>query len=90
MPDVLERTEVDESIAHLDFDLEDDDPESVSHIIKSPLWAGGISAQEIIAVATARGLELEALCGHRFIPTKSVEGLPVCKACLNALPNGAA
>lgn len=31
------------------------------------------------------GVEITALCGEKFIPTRDYEGKPVCKPCFHAL-----
>ena len=44
----------------------------VAHIVKDP----GKVAQAYID-----GTPIEALCGHVWVPSKSVKGLPVCQMC---------
>jgi len=44
----------------------------VAHIVKDPAK---------VAQAYIDGLPLEALCGHVWVPSKSVKGLPICQMC---------
>lgn len=47
------------------------DPSKVSHFVK----------KRVHADAYIFGAEVEALCGHRFVPTQNPEKLPVCPPC---------
>lgn len=40
-------------------------------------------AQEIVDVARVRGVEITALCGEKFIPTRNPAGLETCNACMD-------
>lgn len=52
-----------------------DDPEHVAHIV----WPKG---QARVTEARIMGTEVEALCGHRWVPYRDATGMPVCKTCL--------
>lgn len=41
------------------------------------------TAKEWLHHATAHGLEVEALCGHKWVPTRNPSGLEVCVTCLD-------
>jgi len=45
---------------------------TVAHIVKDP---------EKVQEAYIMGTPLEALCGHVWVPTKPVKGLPLCEMC---------
>lgn len=51
----------------------------VAHIVKS--HDDKKSAGALVTEARVMGIELEALCGHRWIPSRDTKGLPVCQAC---------
>lgn len=46
-------------------------PDDVAHIVHKTDWERGY----------LNGEQVEALCGHRFIPTKPAEKLPLCQGC---------
>lgn len=49
------------------------DPSQVTHIIDQKRWS--------IADAVVFGTEIEALCGYRWVPTKTPNPDNVCNAC---------
>lgn len=71
-------TELDEAILN-DVDL--DDPIK-SHMIYHP--AHMPSGEAWIAEAREKQLEVEALCGHKFIPERDPLAHPICEPCIDA------
>jgi len=69
-------TELDEAILH---DVVVDDPHK-SHMIYTP--DGEWPSEAWIAKARANRLEVEALCGHKFVPDRDPMSHPVCEACI--------
>jgi hypothetical protein len=55
------------------------DPENFSHIVNQHLPGNSIADASIF------GTEVIALCGHRFVPTRDPQKLPLCQACKLAL-----
>lgn len=58
------------------------------HIINPPMnlhiWREGMSTQEIVDIARVRGLEVVALCGYRWIPTRDASLVKeTCNACID-------
>lgn len=51
-----------------------------AHIIRA---TGGETAGAKILKARVEGTELEALCGHRFVPSRDSRNLPMCQECRN-------
>ena len=39
-------------------------------------------AQDVVDIARVRGVEITALCGAKFVPTRSPEGLKTCDPCI--------
>lgn len=71
-------TELDEAILH---DVDIDDPIK-SHMIYHP--AEMPSGEAWLAKARAERLEVEALCGHKFIPERDPLAHPICEPCIDA------
>lgn len=65
----------------LDSLYEEQDPGEVAHIVKRQ---GDLGAGALIVAAREAGMEVEALCGHRFIPKygHAPEDLPPCRRCM--------
>ena len=61
----------------LDHDLATGEPR-VAHIVKSTPDA---NATAVVLEARVYGTPVEALCGHRWIPSRDPLKLPVCTAC---------
>ncbi len=57
-------------------------PEELTHIVNCP--DDKESAEAWVTEARVFGLEMEALCGFRWVPTKNPERYPVCPACVDA------
>lgn len=51
---------------------------SVAHIVKTD---GDESAAAAVLRARIEGTPVEALCGHRWIPSRDPDRLPMCQAC---------
>lgn len=50
----------------------------VSHIVKPQ---GKKTASAIVTEARVMGIEVEALCGHRWVPSRNPKDYPVCSKC---------
>jgi len=77
------------TISDLDLDLEsilgDQDPEDCAHIVRR---AGALGAGALITAAAEAGMEVEALCGHRWIPKGfAPDNLPACHRCVEVWQN---
>lgn len=56
------------------------DADRHAHYVKKPAgWAGSIEGY--LAQAYVEGLEVEALCGYRWIPSRDPQRFPVCPKC---------
>lgn len=51
-----------------------------THIVKQ---VPGKSAEALVMESRIDGIEVEALCGHRFVVTRDPKQYPVCQACLD-------
>lgn len=60
-----------------ELELDTEDPK-VAHIVKS---TPGANAAALVLEARIYGTPVEALCGHRWIPSRDPLKLPVCEAC---------
>lgn len=62
------------------------DPETKAHIINPPanvhLWRKGMEAQDVVDLARSLEVEVEALCGHVFVPKHNPDVLDVCDPCI--------
>lgn len=61
---------------------------SLRHIVNPPsnlhIWRLGMTAQDIVDVARVNGVEITALCGAKFIPTKNPEDVDkTCDTCMD-------
>lgn len=54
-----------------------------AHIVKRP--PDRESAEGWVTEARVMGLEVEALCGHRWVPARNPEKYPVCELCRDLL-----
>jgi hypothetical protein len=52
-----------------------------AHIIKPQ---GNKTGAALTTESRVFGVELEALCGHRFVAQHDTKGLPICQACVEA------
>ena len=56
------------------------------HIINPPanlhIFRPWMSAQDIVDIARVRGIEVVALCGHRWVPRHNPTNLPTCDDCV--------
>lgn len=55
----------------------------VAHVVNCP--EGKESTQAWLTEARVFGLEVEALCGYRWVPSRDPENKPVCTACLEEM-----
>lgn len=58
-----------------------DNPDEASHIVWVPPGRG-VTAKAHVMEAIVNGTEVEALCGHRWVPTRDPRKYPVCEPCL--------
>jgi hypothetical protein len=65
---VEERTEADAEL----------DKGKYAHIVKVE---PGLDAAAVVLEARINGTPVEALCGHRWVPSRDPKQLPVCPAC---------
>lgn len=57
------------------------DPKDCAHIVRR---AGSLGAGALIAAAAESGMEVEALCGYRWVPKGfAPDDLPACKRCID-------
>lgn len=82
------------TVTTTDIDIQQDvdteekvEEEKLRHIVNPPsnlhIWRPGMSAQDIVDIARVRGIEIKALCGAIFIPTKNPEDVKkTCDTCL--------
>jgi hypothetical protein len=56
-----------------------------AHIVRRP--DNQQSAEAWVTEARVFGYEVEALCGHKWIPARNPEKYPVCEACRDILSN---
>lgn len=59
------------------------DGEHRAHIVKRP--DDRDSAEAWVTEARVMGLEVEALCGHRWVPGRDPQKYPVCEVCRDIL-----
>ena len=60
--------------------LEDVPPEDCAHIVRR---AGALGAGALITAAAEAGMEVEALCGYRWVPKgHAPDNLPACIRCV--------
>ena len=60
-----------------------DEPGKASHIVLiPPHLRGKTTAQALVLKARIEGIEIEALCGHRWVPQRDPKTLPICERCL--------
>jgi hypothetical protein len=62
--------------------------ENLRHIVNPPgnlhIWKPGMEAQDIVDIARVKGIEVRALCGAEFVPTRNPEDVKqTCNACLD-------
>lgn len=64
---------------------ESNDPTRRTHIVNPPanlhIWRDPMSAQDIVDIARARGLEVVALCGYTWVPKHNPEKFDACEEC---------
>lgn len=71
-------------IVGIDLDVDDvidgNDPDRCAHVVKR---MGRHSAHQVILLAEKHGLEVEALCGYRWVPKSVVpDHMTPCRACV--------
>lgn len=65
----------------VEHDVLTQDTSALTHIVNCPMEKE--SAQAWVDEARAKGLEVTALCGHRWVPTRDPIRHPVCQACMD-------
>lgn len=67
-------------------DIQDEHSEHLTHIVNPPsnlhIWKQGMSAQEIVDIARAKGLQVVALCGKVWVPKRNPDKYDVCLTCV--------
>jgi hypothetical protein len=62
------------------------DADQKAHVVNPPLnthiWKPGITSQDMVDLARTYGIELVALCGHRFVPKHNPDKLDACETCM--------
>lgn len=59
-----------------------DDPDKSAHIVMVPPGEPDQSPQAYVLRARVEGFPVTAVCGHKWIPTRNPEPLPVCGPCM--------
>ena len=64
-----------------------DEGETKTHIVNPPdnghiTQGRNMTAGEVVAHARAEGREVQALCGHWWVPSKDPDKYPVCETCI--------
>lgn len=61
-------------------------PTKRRHYFRPPQdWPG--DGQTFATFAIVNGIEITALCGHKWVPDTEAKGLPVCEACAEIAGN---
>ncbi|MFN8050511.1 MAG: DUF3039 domain-containing protein [Acidimicrobiales bacterium] len=67
-------------ILDLETILEETPPEECAHIVRR---AGALGAGALVTAAAEAGMEVEALCGYRWVPKgHAPDNLPACIRCV--------
>lgn len=65
----------------------DDGNDHHTHIVNPPsnlhLWTRGMSAQDIVSLARAKGTYVVALCGYEWVPKRNPDKYPACTKCID-------
>jgi hypothetical protein len=83
-PETLEIIDLDDLVTPYE---DDDDPSRKTHIVR-PIENRHISnsltatGQDIVDLARMAGLEVVALCGHKWVPVHNPEKYDACEACM--------
>ena len=68
------------------FEDPDDGKEHLTHVINPTknlhIWRPGLTSKEIVVLARVAGIELMALCGYKWVPTRNPEHYPACSECM--------
>jgi hypothetical protein len=57
-------------------------PADNEHIFPFVMTGKYPTGQDIVDIAMVRKIEIIALCGHQWVPSKSIEGRDTCNACI--------
>ena len=61
-----------------------DDPGNATHIVRiPPHLEGKTTPQAYVMEARVMGTEVEALCGHRWVPQRDPKQYPICQRCMD-------
>ena len=62
-----------------------EDGDHLAHIINPTknlhCWMPPMTSRDVVRVAQEYNIEIIALCGHKFIPSRDPERYPACRAC---------
>lgn len=76
-----------ESVSIVDM-IQSDEPGQSSHIVLVPEdKKSEFTPQSWVLQARIEGIEIQALCGHIFIPQRDPKNLPACSKCLEIYKN---
>lgn len=87
--DTIETTTTDISVETIVAPYEDygSNSENFAHIVNPPnnvhIWFPGMSSQDIVDIARAKGLMVRALCGKEWVPKRNPEKHPACQTCFD-------
>lgn len=60
-----------------------DEPDSAAHIVRVPPPLNEtMNPQAYVLMARVEGIEIKALCGHRWVPQNDPKTRPICERCL--------
>lgn len=84
MSDLLER--VDTNVEVVPYEEPTGEGKNFAHIINPPknvhIWRPGMSAQVVVDIARAQGIEVVALCDYRWVPKMNPDKFDACPVCI--------
>lgn len=84
----MTETIIEQDLEQIVVEDEQVEENKLRHIVNPPsnlhIWRPGMSSQDIVDIARVRGMEVRALCGATFIPTKNPADVDqTCNTCLD-------
>jgi hypothetical protein len=67
---------------HTEVEFDESGNQRLTHIVNCPDDKGSTVAW--LAEATVMGLEVTALCGHKWVPVRDPKRFPICRPCIEA------
>lgn len=87
MSDLLEKADVETIVDIMPYVEPENPAEHRTHIVNPDgnphIYRPGMSAQDIVDVARAGGLEVTTLCGFKFVPLMNPERFDACGICMD-------